>query len=78
MQRNLPVAFQEAQPLVIRAVYSTNLSDTKEVPLVMDRLVDKYPSIEAFAGDGGYRGTAVDYAITQLNKPLDIAVVLWL
>lgn len=54
--------------------HAANLSDIKE--LVMDRLVDKYPSIGAFAGDGGYRGTAVDYALTQLNKTLDIAVAL--
>lgn len=34
------------------------------------------PSIKAFAGDGGYRGTAVDYAINKLNGAFHVAVGL--
>ncbi len=42
----------------------------------MDRLIDKYPSIQAFSGDGGYRGTAVDYALAQLNRAFHVALGL--
>jgi putative transposase len=56
--------------------HAANLSDTKKAPLVMDRLVDKCSSIQVFAEDGGYRGTAVDYCIKQLNRAFHIAVGL--
>ncbi len=35
--------------------------------------VDKYPSIKAFSGDAGYRGTAVEYAKNELGRPLHIS-----
>ena len=56
--------------------HAANLSGTKKASLIMDRLINKYPSIRGFAGDGGYRGTAVDYALTQLNRELHVAVEL--
>ncbi|WP_198027373.1 transposase [Candidatus Paracaedibacter symbiosus] len=56
--------------------HAANFPDTKRAALVMDRLIDKYPSIQAFAGDGGYRGTALDCAVTQLNRAFHIAVGL--
>ncbi|WP_232224373.1 hypothetical protein [Candidatus Paracaedibacter symbiosus] len=56
--------------------HAANLSDTKKASLVMDRLIDKYPSIQAFSGDGGYRGTAVDYALAQLNRAFHVALGL--
>lgn len=33
----------------------------------------KYPSIKAFFGDGGYRGTSVDYVEQTLNIELHIS-----
>lgn len=33
----------------------------------MFRVVDSYPSLNAFSGDAGYRGTAVNYAKETLN-----------
>lgn len=34
---------------------------------------DKYPSLQAFSGDAGYRGTAVDFTVKELNVPLHIS-----
>jgi hypothetical protein len=56
--------------------HAANLSDTKQAFLIMDRLVDKFPFLLAFAGDGGYRGTAVDYADQELGKSFHIALGL--
>ena len=56
--------------------HAANLSDTKQACTVMDRLIDKYPTIQAYAGDGGYRGTAVEYAKTQQNRRFDAVVGL--
>ena len=39
----------------------------------MFRAVDAYPSLKAFSGDAGYRGTAVDYAKSELNMTLYIS-----
>jgi putative transposase len=36
--------------------------------------VDKYPSLKAFSGDGGFRGAVVEYAQKLLEKPFDIAM----
>lgn len=40
---------------------------------MMFRAVDNYPSLKAFSGDAGYRGTAVDYAKEKLNMTLHIS-----
>lgn len=56
--------------------HAANLSDTKQACTVMDRLIDKYPTIQAYAGDGGYRGTAVEYAKTLQNRRFDAVVGL--
>ena len=62
----------------LHAIYchAANLADTKQAFLVMDRLVDKYTSIKAYAGDGGYRGAAINYAKQILTKPFHIAMGL--
>lgn len=54
-------------------VHAANLSDTKSACEVLERVVDKWPSLEAFSGDAGYRGTAVSFASEKLNKPLHIS-----
>ncbi|MEB3702654.1 IS5 family transposase domain protein [Candidatus Bealeia paramacronuclearis] len=42
----------------------------------MDRRVDKYPTIQAYAADDGYRGTAVQHAQTQQGRFLEVVVGL--
>jgi len=38
------------------SVHAANLSDTQSACDVLEATADKYPSIEAFSGDAGYRG----------------------
>jgi hypothetical protein len=39
-------------------VHAANISDTKAACDVFERTSEKYPSINAYSGDAGYRGTA--------------------
>ena len=48
-------------------VHSANLSDTKSACEVLEGTVDKYPSLKAFSGDAGYRGTAVNFTSKKLE-----------
>jgi putative transposase len=54
-------------------VHAANLSDTVRGCEVLRRAAEKHPGIEAFSGDGGYRGTAVRYVDEQLGLVLHIA-----
>ena len=54
-------------------VHAANLSDTKSACDVLAEVRDKYPSLQAFSGDAGYRGTAVDFTAKELNVPLHIS-----
>jgi putative transposase len=54
-------------------VHAANLNDTKSAREVLAGTVDKSPSIQAFSGDAGYRGTAVEYACQELNLTLHIS-----
>ncbi len=54
--------------------HAANRSDTKEACSVVDRLVDKHPSLKAFSGDGGFRGAVVDYSVEVLKRPFDISL----
>ena len=54
-------------------VHAANLSDTKSACDVLAGVHDKYPSLQAFSGDAGYRGTAVDFAAEVLNVLLHIS-----
>lgn len=56
------------------SVHAANLSDTKQACDVLERTLDKYPTIEAFSGDGGYRGTAVKFVEESLNIKLHISM----
>ena len=38
-------------------VHAANLSDTQSACEVLEGAIDKYPSLQAFSGDAGYRGT---------------------
>ena len=42
-------------------VHAANIHDTKGGTIVAAEAFDKYPSIQKFYGDEGYRGTFVDY-----------------
>ena len=54
-------------------VHAANIHDTKAAGEVLFRAVDSYPSLQAFSGDAGYRGTAVTYAAEQLGITLHIS-----
>lgn len=54
-------------------VHAANLSDTKSACEVMARAKEKHPSISAFSGDAGYRGTSVTFAAEKLNITLHIS-----
>ena len=42
-------------------VHAANESDTKSACSILEETANKYLTIEAFSGDAGYRGTAVDF-----------------
>jgi putative transposase len=54
-------------------VHAANLSDTKSAGDVLEGAVDKYPSLKAFSGDAGYRGSAVEFTSTKLGMTLHIS-----
>ena len=54
-------------------VHAANLSDTKSACEVLEGASSKFPSLEAFSGDAGYRGTAVDFTSTKLGLTLPIS-----
>ena len=53
-------------------VHAANLHDTTEGQRMCLHVIDKYPSIQAFADDQGYRGTTVDFVEEWLNRRVDI------
>ena len=54
-------------------VHAANLSDTKSACSVLEHCSEKHPSIEAYSGDAGYRGTAVTFVDQTLNMTLHIS-----
>ena len=54
-------------------VHAANLSDTKSACEVLEGTASKFPSLTAFSGDAGYRGTAVEFTSTQLGMTLPIS-----
>ena len=57
-------------------VHAANESDTKSACSILEKTANKYPTIEAFSGDAGYRGTAVDFVKDTLNLDIHISVNL--
>ena len=55
------------------SVHAANLSDTKQACNVLERTHEKYPTIKAFSGDCGYRGTAVEFVEERLDIKLYIS-----
>ncbi|MCP4055227.1 MAG: transposase [Mesoflavibacter sp.] len=49
--------------LLFVKVHAANIHDTKAGCDVFDNVSLKYPSIEAFSGDAGYRGTSENFVI---------------
>ena len=53
-------------------VHAANLHDTTEGQRVCMQVIDKHPSIRAFAADQGYRGTTVAFVQDWLNRRVDV------
>jgi putative transposase len=47
------------------AVHAANQHDTKAAPAIVARVAEKYPQIQAFSADAGYRGTTFQF-VTQV------------
>ena len=58
--------------LLAAVVHAANINDTKGGMEVASRAFDKYPTIERFCGDEGYRGTFVDYIDWEFDLGVDI------
>jgi len=54
-------------------VHAANIHDTKGGITTACRAIDKYPTIEKFCGDNGYRGTFVDYVAWDFQQEVDIS-----
>ena len=54
-------------------VHAANLHDTIEGQRICLQVADRYPSIQAFLADQGYRGTTVTFVQEWLNRRVDIA-----
>ncbi len=54
-------------------VHAANIHDTKAAGDVFDAVSKKYPSIQAFSADAGYRGTAVDHVDNKMRLKLHIS-----
>jgi len=54
-------------------VHAANIHDTVAGTCIFDLVKEKYPSVQAFSADAGYRGTSVDYVKNQLGLKLDIS-----
>ena len=54
-------------------VHAANIHDTKGGVKAASRAFDKYPTIEKFCGDEGYRGTFVDYIDWEFGLEVDIS-----
>jgi putative transposase len=54
-------------------VHAANIHDTKAACDVFDEVITKYPSIQAFSGDAGYCGTAVNHVDNEMKLKLHIS-----
>ena len=54
-------------------VHAANIHDTKSGILTAQRACEKYPSIQAFCADAGYRGTFIAEVQQQLQRRVDIS-----
>ena len=54
-------------------IHAANIHDTKSGILAAREACEKYPSIEKFCGDNGYRGTFVSDMKNEFNIGVDIS-----
>ena len=54
-------------------VHAANIHDTKSGIKAAKRAFEKYPTIERFCGDEGYRKSFVLDVLTELGLPVDIS-----
>lgn len=54
-------------------VHAANIHDTKSGILAAERAYAKYPSLQAFCADAGYRGTFVEQVLEKLALRVDIS-----
>lgn len=54
-------------------VHAANVHDTKAAGSVLGAASEKYPTLKAFSGDAGYRGTAVNFVEETLGLKLHIS-----
>lgn len=59
--------------LIAILVHAANLADTKAGCDVLKAAAEKYDSLEAFSGDQGYRGSAVEFVEKVLGLKLHIS-----
>ena len=54
-------------------VHAANISDTIAAVPILEKTVQIYPTIKAFSGDLGYRGTAATFVSKKLKLTLQIS-----
>lgn len=54
-------------------VHAANVADTIAAPSILQETIAAYPTLQAFSGDLGYRGTAVDFVHEELGLTLHIS-----
>jgi putative transposase len=54
-------------------VHAANMHDTTSAYLVLSKVADKYSTIVAFSGDGGYRKTALEFVEKVLKLKMNIS-----
>lgn len=59
--------------LIAVVVHAANLADTKSGCNVLKAATEKHGSLEAFSGDDGYRGSAVEFVEKVLGLKLHIS-----
>ena len=59
--------------LLYVVVHAANIHDTKSGELVAEPVCEKYPTIQNFCADAGYRGTFVRYMKEKFDMDVDIS-----
>ena len=54
-------------------VHAANIHDTKSAPDVLDRALEKFPSLKGFSADEGYRGTTADHLEKKMKLRVEIS-----
>lgn len=54
-------------------VHAANMHDTKAAHFVLSKVAKKYPTIEGFSGDAGYRKTALEFVEKELKLKMHIS-----